>query len=153
MATAPSADEIFNAVWQPDRLKGPWMTADNPTWAPQTILINGYANGLKALDAANAAKTNSASAKTDAAAAKAGIAQLQTAVTALSTTLTKTAADTAATRAAVARIEAAVAALQTTLAQVVADAVKAALAANTVAVDVTVTGNVPGTTPSVTLPR
>ena len=44
MATAPSADEIFNAVWQPDRLKGPWMTADNPTWAPQTILINGYAN-------------------------------------------------------------------------------------------------------------
>lgn len=148
-----TADEIWKAVWTTDKIKGPWMTPDNPTWAAQTVLVGLYQNTTKTLAAANAAKTSSASAKTDSAAAKTGVTQLQTAVKALSATLTKTAADTAETRAAVARIEAALASLQTSITTMVADAVTAALAASTVEVDVTVSGNVAGTTPpAVVLP-
>ena len=148
-----TADDTYNAVWNLDKMKGPWMTPDNPTWTASSVLTNLYVNAARAVDASNAARTSAAAAKTDATAAKTGVDQLRTAVAALQTTLTATAADTAATRAAVQRIETALAGLQSSIAAMVADAVKAALAANTVAVDVTVSGNVPGTTPAVTLPR
>lgn len=148
-----TADDTYNAVWNLDRMKGPWMTPDNPTWSPGSVLTSTYLRATRAEDAATAAKTSAAAARTDATAAKTGVDQLRTAVTALQATLAATAADSAATRAAVARIETALAGLQTSIAAMVADAVKAALAANTVAVDVTVSGNVPGTTAAVTLPR
>jgi hypothetical protein len=149
-----TADEIWKAVWTTDKIKGSWMTPDNPTWAAQSVLVGLYETSVKTLAAAGSAKVNAASAKTDSAAAKTGVAAVQTAVTALSATLAKTAADTAETRAAVARIEKSLATLQTSIATMVADAVKAALAASTVEVDVTVSGNVPGTTPAaVTLPQ
>lgn len=148
-----TADEIYNAVWSLDRMKGSWMTADNPTWSASSVLTGLYSQSQRVLDAANAAKASAAAAKTDAAAAKSGVGQVQTAVAALAATLAKTAADTAQTRAALARIETALAGLQASIEATVVEAVKSALAENTVAVDVTVSGSLPGNSPAkVSLP-
>jgi hypothetical protein len=155
-APLATADEIYAAVWNIDRMRGGWMTPDNPSWAPQTVLLNHYALGLRTLDAiksdtteSTAAKNNAAGARTEAvaakveaAAAKAATTQVQTAVAALSAALATTAADAAATKAAVARIETALNGLTATLTRTVTDAVRQAFADNIVKVDVTIGGNI-----------
>jgi hypothetical protein len=147
-----TAAEIYSAVWQVDRVKGPWMTPDNPTWAPLTILVNGYANGLKTMDAAAAAKANAAGARTEAAAAKTEAAAAKAGAAAAKAEATAAKAEAAAARAALTLLEANVAALTATLAKVEASlgsvttsvdaAVRTALAEATVRVDVSVAGNV-----------
>ncbi len=176
-----TADEIYKAVWTSDKVKGPWMTPDNPTWAPLTILVNGYANGLKTMAAATAGKTDATAAKTNAAGAKTEAAAAKAEAAAAKAEAAAARAEATAARAALTRLEASVAALTATLAQVAADqaataasvkavetsigsittsvdaAVRTALAESTVRVDVTVAGNVgaprvAGTADAINLP-
>jgi hypothetical protein len=140
-APVATADEIFTAVWKLDRIKGPMITAANPTWTAEQVLVYSYAHGLTAIDEAKAARANSAAAQTESAAAHAGATRLEAAVATLTATMAKVAADVAQTKAAVARIEATLAGIGA-IPQQAGDAVRQALADATVKVDVTVAGNV-----------
>lgn len=143
---ATTAKQIFDAVWLRDRVHADWMPAANPTQAPQTLFVNDYGNGLKALDAVRAASSAALVARTDAQTVTSAAARTTAAAGTAATAATAAGADAVTDKASVARLGSAVDAVSAALTTSVAAAARAAVDASRITVHVDVRQVQPGTT-------